>query len=129
MREPSYDLDGWELGDGEAMHAAAPAIFEIPSAEARSSLQAGDYAKLVFRILVESEEEPVSVERMWVIVRERVDGGYLGILDNEPDAIAENDDLWVGTELPFQPRHVIDILSGNAASVALAEAKPRKPWP
>lgn len=129
MAEPSFDADGWELDDGEAMHAQAPATFEIPSRDAREGLRPGDFAKLVFRILVDDENEPVKVERMWVIVRERRLGGYFGILDNEPDAIAENDDLWVGTELPFEPRHVIDIQRGDSQSTLLAAAAPRRAWP
>jgi hypothetical protein len=129
MAEPSVEADGWELDDGESRHAEAPATFEIPSLRARKGLQPGDYAKLVFRILVDGDEEPVSVERMWVIVRERRESGYYGILDNEPDGIAENDDLWVGTELPFGPRHIIDIQRGDAQSAALAAAAPRRAWP
>lgn len=129
MAEPSFEADGWELDDGEAMHAQAPATFEIPSRDACEGLRPGDFAKLVFRILVDDEDEPVEVERMWVIVRERRQGGYFGILDNEPDAIAANDDLGVGTELPFEPRHVIDILSGDSKSIVLAAAAPRRTWP
>lgn len=65
--------------------------------------------KLIFRIAVDNDEEPVAVERMWVIVRERVGDQYLGILDNDPRAIGENEELWSGVELPFSARHVIDI--------------------
>ena len=66
---------------------------------------------------------------MWVLVRERLDGGYLGILDNDPDAIAENDEFWSGIELPFEPRHVIDILARNENTTALAEKEPKRRWP
>jgi len=71
----------------------------------------------------------VSVERMWVVVRERVPGGYLGVLNNDPDAIEENDELWSGIELPFAPRHVINIQPRTDASIALAAQEPKRRWP
>ena len=92
MREPDFDQDGWCLEDGEALHSEAPETFWLPHVERREALQPGDLAKLIFRIAVDNDEEPVAVERMWVLVRERVGEHYLGILDNDPFAIEENDD-------------------------------------
>lgn len=66
---------------------------------------------------------------MWVIVRECVSGGYIGILDNDPTAISENGEFWSGAELPFEYRHIINIDQGNEKSKALAEALPPIPWP
>lgn len=129
MREPDFQSDGWCLDNGEAYHSAAPKTFWIPDRQSREALQTGDYAKLIFRIAVNGAEKDVAVERMWVLVRERIPGGYLGVLDNEPDGIAENDELWLGTELPFSANHIISIQEGDAASVALALAEPRKRWP
>jgi hypothetical protein len=128
MREPDFDIDGWCLEDGEAYHADAPDTFWIPERHRRESLEAGDLAKLVFRISVDNAEENVSVERMWVLVRERTAEGYLGVLDNEPDAIAENDDFWLGTELPFSAKHVINIEERDANTIALAAKEPRSRW-
>ncbi|HYZ48567.1 MAG TPA: hypothetical protein VE567_06705, partial [Sphingomonas sp.] len=73
-------------------------------------------------------EEPVAVERMWVIVRERVGDQYLGILDNDPYAISENDELWSGIELPFSPRHVVNIERAGAAEVSQPVPLPRRFW-
>ena len=129
MREPDLDVDGWCLEDGEAYHAAAPETFWIPDRSSRESLQPGDLAKLIFRILVDDEEEPVAVERMWVLVRERLSGGYLGVLDNDPDGIAENDEFWSGIELPFAPHHVIDISVRDEQTIALAKQRPKRLWP
>jgi hypothetical protein len=129
MREPDIELDGWCLADGEERHSEAPTDFWIPSAEERERLQPGDYAKLIFHIAVDDREAPVSVERMWVVVRERLPGTYLGVLDNDPDAIEENDELWSGIEVPFNPRHVIDIRSRTGASIKLAAQEPRRRWP
>jgi hypothetical protein len=70
MRQPDIQLDGWCLDSGEAYHADAPSTFWIPARDRRESLQPGDFAKLIFRISVDNLEEPVTVERMWVIVRE-----------------------------------------------------------
>ena len=91
----------------------------------RRVLRRGDFAKLIFRIAVAGNEE---VERMWVIVRGRVQGGYIGMLNNTPSTIAENDEFWVGTELPFEYRHIIAVRSGNDESKALAAAPVPIPW-
>jgi hypothetical protein len=129
MREPDFEIDGWCLEDGEAYHADAPATFWLPDRQVREGLQPGDLAKLIFRISVENADQTVAVERMWVLVRERTSGGYLGILDNEPDAIAENDEFWLGTELPFLAKHVINIEERDAKSIALALKEPQRRWP
>lgn len=129
MRTPSLHSDGWELDNGVESHLAAPETFWIPDEAARQSLAIGDLAKLIFRISVDDPEEPVKVERMWVIVREVKDGLYFGLLDNEPDTIAENDEFWIGTEVPFGPEHVINIEKGDAKSRALAHQQPLRSWP
>lgn len=129
MREPDFDLDGWCLEDGEALHRDAPETFWLPAKERRNSLRPGDLAKLVFRISVDSEDEPVAVERMWVLVRGRVGDHYFGVLDNDPYAIEENDRLWSGVELPFEPRHVIDIDPADVTTRAKAEEPPKRAWP
>ncbi len=128
MREPVSDIDGWCLEDGEELHRQAPTTFWLPSQEERGGLQPGDYAKLVFRIGFGDPEPPVSVERMWVIVRERVPKGYLGILDNNPDGIEENEELWRGIELPFAPRHVINIQPKTESSLAIIAREPKRRW-
>jgi hypothetical protein len=48
---------------------------------------------------------------MWVIVSETIDGGYIGILDNQPASIPvdASDYLCFGAEVPFLPEHIIDI--------------------
>ncbi|SJM28557.1 MULTISPECIES: DUF2314 domain-containing protein [Mesorhizobium] len=129
MREPDFQLDGWCLDDGEEYHRASPNTFWIPDSHEREGLQPGDLAKLIFRISVDDENEPVAVERMWVLVRERIDGGYLGVLDNDPYAVAQNDELWSGVELPFSARDVIDIRERDEKTIALAAQTPKKRWP
>jgi hypothetical protein len=39
---------------------------------------------------VNDPEEPVVIERMRVLVRERIPGGYPVVLDDDPSAVAEN---------------------------------------
>lgn len=128
MREPDFDIDGWCLEDGEARHAEAPRTFWIPERDRRDSLEIGDLAKLIFRISVDDAEDNVAVERMWVVVRERLADGYLGVLDNEPDAIAENEEFWLGSEIPFSAKHVINIEERDANTIALASNEPRTRW-
>ncbi len=129
MREPDFGIDGWCLDDGEAYHAEAPETFWLPERSRREALQPGDLAKLIFRISVDNENENVAIERMWVLVRKLIPGGYLGVLDNEPDAIAENEEFWLGTELPFSAKHVINIEERDSNTMALAQEEPRKHWP
>ncbi len=128
MREPDFETDGWCLEDGEQLHREAPDTFWLPELKDRESLQPGDLVKLIFRISVDNEDEPVAVERMWVIVRERVADQYLGILDNDPYAIDENEELWSGVELPFSPRHVIDIDRADAAAASEPVPLPSRFW-
>jgi hypothetical protein len=129
MREPDFDSDGWCLDDGEEINRHAPDTFWIPPLEEREALKPGDLVKLIFRISVDNEEEPVAVERMWVLVREKIGDRYFGILDNDPYSIEENDELWNGVELPFSARHVIDIQPGDEATAASASEAPRRQWP
>ncbi len=127
MREPDFDIDGWCLDDGEAYQAAAPETFWLPERHRRENLKVGDKAKLIFRIRVDNADENVAVERMWVLVRERMACGYLGVLDNEPYALAENDEFWLGSELPFSANHVINIEERDANSVAIASKNAAHP--
>lgn len=129
MREPNLELDGWALRNGVEAHMAAPQTFWIPDEATRRNLKPGDFAKLIFEIRVDNEQEPLAVERMWVVVREVVGDRYVGLLDNEPDSIAENPEFWVGTEVPFGPDHVINVQAGDPQSVALAASAPLRSWP
>ena len=129
MRLPDFHDDGWALESGEGLHREAPDTFWIPERKHREALYPGDYAKLVFRIALASEDDPVSVERMWVVVRERTPWGYFGLLRNEPSAIEENEELWLDTEVPFGAEHIIDIQHADDESVDLARQPPRRPWP
>src|SRR4051812_14640546 len=127
MRVPDFENDGWCLDDGEQRHREAPATFLIPNLELRKILQPGDFAKLIFKIAVEGDDEPI-FERMWVIIRERTPDGYVGVLDNKPGGIPENDRLWLGTELPFDFRHIIAVEHGTEQSRAAASAQVPIPW-
>jgi hypothetical protein len=128
MRAPDLIRDGWCLEDGEQRHRDAPTTFEIPDLEVRQSLEPGDFAQLIFKIAIENDEEPESVERMWVVMSARTDDGYLGILNNEPATISENTDFWLGIELPFEPRHIISVQHANPESMAIANSPPSIPW-
>jgi hypothetical protein len=125
MRAPDFIKDAWCLLDGEQRHQEAPETFEIPELALRKILQPGDFAKLMFKISVEGDAE---VERMWVIIRERTSSGYIGMLDNTPGCIPENDRLWVGTEVPFEYRHIIAVDNGDEKSIAEARAPVPIPW-
>jgi len=128
MRPPDIQIDGWCLEDGEERHRASPETFPIPELSLRQALQRGDLAKLIFRIAVEGADSPEAVERMWVIVSQRTTTGYVGILDNEPSEISENDTFWRGSELPFEPRHIIAVGHADDASRRIAQSPADIPW-
>jgi Uncharacterized protein conserved in bacteria (DUF2314) len=106
----SREVD-FRIADGETRHHEAPDGFEIPSREARESLQLGDFAKLVFEIVDPTEEMP-GAERMWVAVIERQDGGFLGVLENIPAVITT---IRLGDRISFRPEHVIEVYDWDTA--------------
>ena len=134
MRLPTFERDFWALYSGEESHAANPDKFWIPPIEQRRALERGKAARLMFAI--EGEEEDgkivVQVERMWVIVAERVGDQYIVILDSKPASFEPSDTsyLCLGAEIPFGPEHVIDILEPPQAYVhwQLGQA-PERIWP
>lgn len=128
MREPSVPVDGWGLDNGEEYHSKAPDTFVIPQLLERQNLQAGDFAKLLFRINFDGTEDGEVIERMWVVVSERTSDGYIGVLDNDPESIDENDRLWSGTELPFATHHIIAVAEGDNESRTRAAEEPRTRW-
>src|ERR1700739_4556522 len=74
--------DGWQLVSAEERNAAYPNTFLIPAREKREALVAGDGAKLLFDI--ETSENGIVMERMWMIVKSRTQGGFIGVLDSDP---------------------------------------------
>lgn len=102
------ETDGWELDDGEALHNEHPETFWIPSIDIRNNLKKEQIVKLIFRIVTidDAGEEEVNVERMWVIVKDRIGSLYRGQLDNDPYC---TEDMRAGLEVWFLPNHVINI--------------------
>jgi hypothetical protein len=90
------------LLDAEIRHRADPHSFSIPRSDVRRALERGDIVKLLFAIGIEGS----AAERMWVEVIEVRQDGYLGRLDNQPQAIV---DLALGAEVHFGPQHVAAI--------------------
>lgn len=99
------------LEDGEELNRQNPRTFFIPPRSVRAGLQPGDVVKLVFVDAAGADDEAFR-ERMWVEVTARVDGGYLGRLDNEPRHIVG---LEVGDEVAFAPEHVVAVWDADAA--------------
>jgi hypothetical protein len=102
--------DGWELESGEDRRTQYDEKFWLPPREERDALHPGQSVKLLFQIeaVDENGNAEIGVERMWVVVLEKLDGCYRGVLDNQPVSI-EAGHLDEGTELLFRPEHVIDI--------------------
>ncbi|WP_271146756.1 hypothetical protein [Brevundimonas sp. NIBR10] len=126
---PDLHRDGWSLDDAEVRQKENPQTFHIPDIRIRRALRPGDLAKLIFKLAVDDEAQE-AVERMWVVVSERLEAGvYIGLLDNQPSEIAENDVFWLGSELPFEARHVIDADMGDEKTRAWAARGPLSRWP
>jgi hypothetical protein len=104
------DNDGWELISAEDRNATHPDTFQIPAREKRESLAPGDAAKLLFDIETREEGRVVDrgVDRMWVIIKSRTEGGYIGVLDSNPGT-AENLRLQEGDNITFGPEHITEI--------------------
>ena len=96
----------FRLGDGEALHRAAPRSFFIPGHAERDSLRAGDVAKLLFEIIEPGPGLP-HAERMWVGVTGRDADGYTGVLTNVPTVITT---IRRGDTIRFGPENVISTL-------------------
>jgi hypothetical protein len=99
---PTIDKDGWALVSAEERAEAAPATFIIPSRAARESLSSGDAAKLLFDIETREGGRVIDrgVDRMWVIIKAKAEGSYMGVLDNHPGT-AENLTLHEGDLVIF----------------------------
>ena len=127
VRAPSIERDGWCLESGEDRHAAAPETFWIPSPEARRALCRGCGVKLIFHI---DTPDGVDVERMWVVVTQRLEDGarFLGVLDSTPCSEQGPGRLEPGFEIPFEPRHVINILDPCDATMVIAATPTTRSW-
>lgn len=110
LRLTNFAEDFWELRSGEKAQIENPKTFMIPDRAARESLKRGDAAKLAFDFEVETGNGVIEVrgEKMWVIICDRIDGFYLGILENQPAGI-DPGFLDRNSEVLFKPEHIIDI--------------------
>ncbi len=133
LRPPTFDEDGWKLESGERRHADFPDSFQIPAREERENLRPGLGAKLIFAIQVEEEDGALTIdtERMWVVVTEIVDGGYLGLLDNQPSCLDPDGEQYLvqGAEIPFRAEHVIDIDLIPQDALERMSLTPTRLWP
>jgi hypothetical protein len=111
VRFATIDANGWQLESAESRHAASPDTFWIPPRAQREGLQPGDGVKLLFQVATaEGTGNEQGVERMWVIVRRRVDNRYVGVLDSTPTSTAPDASSLVrGCAVVFAPEHVADI--------------------
>jgi hypothetical protein len=113
MKLPNLEDDFWELISAEIQHERYPNTFWIPTLEERQKVECGQSVKLLFNIQLEDDDGKIShqVERMWLIVSEKIGEYYIGILDNQPASFIASDDdyLCFGAEIPFLAEHIADI--------------------
>lgn len=109
-RLATFETDYWELRSAEKSHRENPDKFWIPELEVKQNLKRGDAVKLIFDFEGNGEDGQIEIggERMWVIVKEKIDDFYLGILDNQPAGIDQGF-LDKNSEIYFKAEHIIDI--------------------
>ncbi len=104
---PDYDRDGFYLEHAVMRSRLWPDTFHIPDAQVRYSIKPGQLVKMDFTFAPEGAEKDGSeTERMWVIVKERCDDHWVGILDDDPrfhDTIASN------YVFHFHPDHLVAV--------------------
>lgn len=106
MNLPNYEKDHYELDNAEEIHNKYPESFWVPSRELRDNLQVGDLVKLIFRMEERANQEEVSVERMWVEIKEKNSTYYTGTLDNDPNGEVL---IECGLSVNFKAENVIQI--------------------
>lgn len=134
MRLANMETDYWRLLSGEERHAINPDSFWIPERVRREILSRGDAVKLMFEIEGVNDKGEIErgVERMWVIVAEKIGAIYIGILDNQPASVEPSDDSYLcfGAEVPFCAEHVIDIARPPDAYIEWQlNQEPERGWP
>jgi hypothetical protein len=115
---PTIASHGWTLASAEERAKAFPDTFCIPARLQREALRPGHGAKLLFDIETREAGEVIDrgIDRMWVIVRARIEGGYVGVLDSDPGA-AENLRLTMGDTIFFNPEHIAEIACPPASYI------------
>ena len=113
MRLPNLADHYWQLESAEARAAKWPDSFTLPPRSVREALKPGTPVQLLFEIETELPDGSLrrDVERMWVIVAEKVGALYIGRLDNMPDSVEHDAHVYLseGAEVPFGPEHVIAV--------------------
>jgi len=100
----------------------------------RTNLKIGQAVKLIFDIELADKQGNIyrQIERMWVVVSEIVDGGYIGLLNNQPASFEPSDEIYLcfGAEIPFKAEHVVDITQLSEAYIQWQLGLPsERKWP
>jgi uncharacterized protein YegJ (DUF2314 family) len=92
----------YTLIDGVERNSENPDTFYIPNEKDKETVQFGTLVKLGFET---NECEECGGERMWVVVTQKTEGGFVGTLRNQPVFM----DLNFGDVVHFQSKNIIDI--------------------
>ena len=104
---PDFERDGFYLENAVMRAKLWPQDFVIPSEDERHRVHARQTVKMDFTFALESQpKEGDETERMWVVVKERVDDHWIGVLDNDPRF---HDAIESGHEFHFHPDHIVAI--------------------
>lgn len=105
VTRPSFEVDGWRLGDFQEVQPPIPAS-KLPTREEIRNLRTGDLVKLLFLILEPEPDGYCVGERMWVRIKRRSSEEFIGKLDNSPFTKSQ---LQRGQKILFQKDLILDI--------------------
>lgn len=118
MKLPSYEIDHYELDNVEKLQESHSGGFWIPDKTKRQNLNIGDVVKLSFRMQHIDSPNDVSIECMWVQIKELKDGFFIGTLDNGP---YDRGHLQYPKKVVFKPEHVMDIYDETDSSFLIRQ--------
>lgn len=93
----------YTLIDGVERNDDNPDTFYIPSVKDKETVNFGTLVKLGFET---DDCEECGGERMWVVVTQKTEGGFVGTLNNHPVFL----DLKFGDVVHFESKNIIDIV-------------------
>jgi hypothetical protein len=107
---PDFDRDGYFLQHAVILSQLFPGSFAVPPPEERFGIREGSIVKLSFCFAKEEEEKSdYDTERMWVVVKSRLEDHWIGVLDNDPQF---HHSIKSGHEFHFHSDHIFALWKG-----------------
>ena len=111
----------WHLENAFEIQKESPYTFYLPPQTSIDKLEKGDLVKLIFKFYSDAPKAP-NAERMWVIIKEKNKGKFIGELNNQPFFI---NDIKVGDIIEFENKHIIQIYDNIDHDNIVEKFRPR----